>query len=122
MSYIISNPHSRTIWSSKGFRIHPHTAEKTTRFLFRGTFGHTVQCKATHLLLEGDAVPDELLGEDHAVLHVDVPVGHPVHQEQPLDAPRALAAAVAAVDQAARLVPGKVVLGETEVALRVSAR
>ena len=42
MSYIISNPHSRTIWSSKGFRIHPHTAEKTTRFLFRGTFGHTV--------------------------------------------------------------------------------
>ena len=44
MSYIISNPHLRTIWSSKGFRIHPHTAEKTTRFLFRGTFGHTVKC------------------------------------------------------------------------------
>ena len=44
MSYIISNPHSRTIWSWKGFRIHPHTAEKTTRFLFRGTFGHTVKC------------------------------------------------------------------------------
>ena len=42
MSYIISNPHSRTIWSSKSFRIHPLTAEKTTRFLFRGTFGHTV--------------------------------------------------------------------------------
>ena len=81
-----------------------------------------VQCKATHLLLEGDAVPDELLGEDHAVLHVHVPVGHPVHQEQPLDVPRALAAAVAAADQAARLVPGKVVLGQTEVALRVGAR
>ena len=47
MSYIISNPHSRTIWSSKGFRIHPHTAEKTTRFLFRGTFGHTVYLTTT---------------------------------------------------------------------------
>ena len=45
MSYIISNPHSRTIWSSKGFRIHRHRAEKTTRFLFRGTFGHTVGCE-----------------------------------------------------------------------------
>ena len=42
ISYIISNPHSRTIWSSKGFEIHPFIAEKTTIFLFRGTFGHTV--------------------------------------------------------------------------------
>ena len=67
-------------------------------------------------------MPDELLGEDHAVLHVHVPVGHPVHQEQPPDVPGALAAArVAAADQAACLVTGKVVLGQTEVALRVGA-
>ena len=28
MSYIISNPHMWTIWSSKGFAIHPCIAEK----------------------------------------------------------------------------------------------
>ena len=47
MSYIISNPHSRTIWSSKVFRIHPFIAEKSTRFLFKGTFGHTVHLHTT---------------------------------------------------------------------------
>ena len=74
-----------------------------------------------HLLLEGDAVPDEFLGKEHAVLHVHVPVGHAVHEEEPLDVLGALPAAVAA-DQAAGLVPSKVVLRQAQVPLGVGAR
>ena len=64
-------------------------------------------------------MPDELLGEQHAVLHVHVPVGHAVHEQEALDVLGALPA-----DQAAGLVPGKVVLGrrEPQVPLRVGAR
>ena len=43
MSCIISNPHLWTIWSSKGFGIHPHTAEKRPTLLVYRTFGHPVE-------------------------------------------------------------------------------
>ena len=42
MSYIISNPHLWTIWSSKCFGIHPHTAQKIPTLLVYRTFGHPV--------------------------------------------------------------------------------
>ena len=42
MSYIISNLPKVATWRSKGFRIRPLIAEKTTKLLFRGTFGHGV--------------------------------------------------------------------------------
>ena len=66
-------------------------------------------------------MPDELLGEEHAVLQVHVPVGHAVNQEEgPLDVAGPLAAVAA--DQAARLVPRKVVLGETQETFGIGAR
>ena len=44
MSYIISNLPKVATWRSKGLRIRPLIAEKTTTLLFRGTFGHGVGC------------------------------------------------------------------------------
>ena len=42
MSYIISNLPKVATWRSKGFRIRPLIAEKSTTLLLSGTFGHTV--------------------------------------------------------------------------------
>ena len=42
MLYIISNLPKVATWRSKGFRIGPHIAEKSTTLLFTGTLGHTV--------------------------------------------------------------------------------
>ena len=42
MSYIISNLPKVATWRSKGFRIGPLIAEKSTTLLFTGTLGHTV--------------------------------------------------------------------------------
>ena len=110
-----------------------HLAQLLSRFCQIPTspirIGHTVEQSKiqvnphsnpnTHLLLEGYPVPDEFLGEQHAVLHVHVLVGHAVHEQEALDVLGALPA-----DQAAGLVPGKVVLGrrEPQVPLRVGAR
>ena len=40
--YTRSNPPIWATWRSKGFRIHPHLAEKMGTLLFSGTLGHTV--------------------------------------------------------------------------------
>ena len=40
--YTRSNPPIWATWRSKGFRIHPHLAEKMGTLLFWGTLGHTV--------------------------------------------------------------------------------
>ena len=42
MSYILSNLPKVATWRSKGCRIGPLIAEKSTTLLFTGTFGHTV--------------------------------------------------------------------------------
>ena len=42
MLYIISNLPKVATWRSKGFRIGPLIAEKSTTLLFTGTLGHTV--------------------------------------------------------------------------------
>ena len=44
MLYIISNLPKVATWRSKGFRIGPLIAEKSTTLLFTGTLGHTVAC------------------------------------------------------------------------------
>ena len=41
--YTRSNPPIWATWRSKGFRIHPHLAEKMGTLLFSGTLGHTVE-------------------------------------------------------------------------------
>ncbi len=71
-----------------------------------------------NLLSEWHSVPDQLLCEDHAVLHVDVPVRHAVDKQKALlrgaDEPGAVAA-----HKAARLVALEIVGrgGEAEVTL-----
>ena len=42
MYYIISNLPKVATWRSKGFRIGPLIAEKSTTLLITGTLGHTV--------------------------------------------------------------------------------
>lgn len=69
-----------------------------------------------YLLLERDVVVDELFGQDHAVLEVDVPVGHPVGEKQ-LFAEHVLGL----VEQAGLVVTVEVVLGggEAQITLRI---
>ena len=54
MSYIISNLPKVATWRSKGFRIRPLIAEKSTTLLLSGTFGHTVVSTLTELFPESD--------------------------------------------------------------------